>query len=140
MGNLAVRGVSSLSLRREPNNKGDAHDRGGSEHWRDGLGCAARNRIAIQNCNPSSRASAENPCQPRGVPFPDHCRIHQRQIESPQVNQHAFINIFLSAQVHTPHASRSTRQRGEIVREDPVLLELYVQLAESNLPSGSASV
>jgi len=65
---------------------------------------------------------------------------HQRQIESPQVNQHAFINIFLSAQVHTPHASRSTRQRGEIVREDPVLLELYVQLAESNLPSGSASV
>jgi hypothetical protein len=35
---------------------------------------------------------------------------------------------------------QSTRQRGEIVREDPALLELYVQLAESNLPSGSPSV
>jgi hypothetical protein len=35
---------------------------------------------------------------------------------------------------------QSTRQRGEVVRKDPALLELNVQLAESNLLSGSPSV
>jgi hypothetical protein len=36
--------------------------------------------------------------------------------------------------------SPATRQRGEVVGKDPALLELYVQLAESNLLSGSPSV
>jgi hypothetical protein len=35
---------------------------------------------------------------------------------------------------------QSTRQRDEVVRKDPALLELNVQLAESNLLSGSPSV
>src|SRR5712664_3406896 len=36
---------------------------------------------------------------------------HQRQVESAEVNQHALENIFSSAQVHAPHATRLISMR-----------------------------
>src|SRR6266700_1516899 len=56
----------------------------------DVLSCATRTRIAIQNCNPISRRRPRIPASPAACP----CRTA------------ALENIRLSAQVHTPHASR----------------------------------